>query len=250
MRATTSPVWIEQSTTLLEVYRRALRTYFARFPIVTGIAVAVYGPLAMLTTVIAQGGIRYNERHPDNLGLLVFFATTAGTSVVLFGSAFYAGFLDKVVGEHQHGHHRHTVGEILRTLPYRRLLAAELILTVATLVGLLLFVVPGLVVFTLFCLVGPLITIEGQTVLGAFRRSAQLIWPVFLMAFTAVTMPIVIEHSLAHSIEHYVLHHPGLLLAFVLHGLMAATVGAFVGLVEVTLTFMLIHRHSEMDAAG
>ena len=240
---------MEQPATLIGLYRRAFRTYFARFPLVTGIAVAVYGPLAIVTTAIAQAGIRYNERHPDNLGLLVFLATTTGTSVVLFGSAMYAGFLDKVVGEHQHGHRRHSIREILRGLPYRRLIGAELILTAVTSAGLLFFVIPGLVVFTLFCLVGPLITIEGQTVLGSFRRSAQLIRPVFLMAFVAVTLPIALEHSLAHSVEHYVLQNPGYLIAFLLHALMAATVGAFVGLVEVILAFFLIHRHTALDAA-
>jgi hypothetical protein len=58
-----------------------------------------------------------------------------------------------------------------------------------------------LLLFTLFSLVGPLITIEHRTAIGGFRRSLHLIRPVVL--------------------------------------------GAFVGLVEVTLAFALIQREAD-----
>jgi hypothetical protein len=226
------------------LYRQALATYGARFPVVAGAAVAVFVPLALLTTAIETWGKRFRDDHPDGLGLLVFLATLIGTSVILLGSAFYAGLLDKVVGEHQHGHHRAPVLEVLRTLPYRRLVSVEILLALVVSAGLLLFVVPGLLLFTLFALVGPLITIEHRTAVGGFRRSIQLIRPVAVMAFVAVTLPVVLEHSLVHAIEHAALHRPSFLTVFVLTGLAAATVGAFVGLVEVTLAFPLIHREA------
>jgi hypothetical protein len=59
-----------------------------------------------------------------------------------------------------------------------------------------------------------------------------------------VTLPVVLEHSLVHAIEHAVLHRPPFLTAFVLSSVLAATVAAFVGLVEVTLAFALIHREA------
>ncbi|MGD9895110.1 MAG: hypothetical protein AB7N70_15150 [Dehalococcoidia bacterium] len=224
------------------IYRQALATYFARFPMVAGAAVVVFVPLALLMTAITIWGARYNDGRPDEIGLLVFLATLVGTSVILFGSAFYAGLLDKVVGEHQHGHHRASVLEVMRTLPYKRLLSAEILLSIAVTAGMMLFVVPGLLLFTLFALVGPIITIEHRTTIGGFRRSMQLIRPVILSAFVAVTLPVIVEHSLVHAIVHAILHQPSFLVVFVLTGFAAATVGAFVGLVEVTLAFALIRR--------
>jgi hypothetical protein len=226
------------------LWRRALTTYLARFPIVAGAAVVVFVPLALLMTAITLWGQRYSDDHAGADGLLVFLATLVGTSVIVLGSAFYAGLLDKVVGEHQHGHQRESVGEILRTLPYRPLVAADLLLSLIVAAGLLLFVIPGLILFTLFALVGPLITIEGQTALGSFRRSFTLVQPVFVTAFVAVTLPVVLEHAFVHTIEHAVLHRPPFLTAFILSGFGAVTVAAFVGLVEVTLAFALLHREA------
>jgi hypothetical protein len=114
--------------------------------------------------------------------------------------------------------------------------------------GMMLFVVPGLLLFTLFSLVGPLITIEHRTATGAFRRSLHLIRPVVLIAFVAVTLPVVVEHGLVHAIVHAILHQPSFLAVFVLTGFAAATVGAFVGLVEVTLAFALIQREADTIA--
>jgi hypothetical protein len=231
------------------VFGRALRTHRERFFLIAGAAIAVFAPLAVAATVIERWSYRYHSTHDDSTSLSILVVTFVGTSAVLFGSAFYAGLLDRIVGEHQHGHERHTVWDILRKLPYRRLIAANILLAIIVSAGLLLFVVPGLVLLTLFALVGPLINIEHQTVFGAFRRSACLVRPVFLTAFLAITIPIELEHALEHWVEHFVLHRPHLIASFVLSGLAAATIGAFVGLVEVTLTYELVSRdrHVEQD---
>ncbi len=70
-----------------------------------------------------------------------------------------------------------SIGEIWTVLPLGRLVAADVVLAIATLVGLALFVVPGVIVFTLWSLVGPVITIEDRPVGSAFRRSWQLVRP-------------------------------------------------------------------------
>ena len=66
----------------------------------------------------------------------------------MVGVVVYAGILDKVVGAHLHGHPRPQVARDLGVLPLGRLVVADVVLAVATLVGLALFVVPGVVVFT------------------------------------------------------------------------------------------------------
>jgi hypothetical protein len=154
----------------------------------------------------------------------------------------YAGLLDKVVGAHLHGHPDLSVGEIWRVLPLRRLLAADVILALATVAGLALFVVPGVIIFTLWSLVGPVITIEDRPVGSAFRRSWRLVRPCFWITLCLVTVPLQVEQAVLHAI-HYaeIFDHP-VVPAFLLNGLLGMVIGSVVGLVEVVLAYELIAR--------
>jgi hypothetical protein len=100
-------------------------------------------------------------------------------------------------------------------------------------------VVPGLIVFTLFCLVGPLINIEGIGVAAAFRHSAALVrrapWPTALLA----TIPTYVEVTLLHGFEFATADKP-FLAAFAVSAGIGASVGAMVGLLEVTLAYELL----------
>ena len=216
--------------------RGAGSTYRAHPATVVGLAVVVFGVSAALDTLVSRA------LH-DQYSLLVALLT-GPLSVSMAGIVLYAGMLDRVVGHHLHGHERPTVRGALRTLPWGRLLAADAILVAATTIGTALFVVPGLIVFTLFCLVGPLVNIEGIGVTAAFRRSASLVrtapWPTVFL----VTVPTYVEITLLHGVEFHEADH-AYLLAFGVSAVIGATVGAFVGLFEVTLAYELlrIERH-------
>jgi len=172
-----SPTTSPRSVRAGGLFRRALSTHRERFLVVAVAAVAVFAPLALASTAIERWSHAYHAAHGGRTSLALLLATLAGTSAVLFGTAFYAGLLDRIVGEHQHGHGRVSLGDTVRTLPYRRLIAANLLLALVVWAGLLLFVLPGLALLTLFALVGPLINIEHRTVPDAFRRSARLVRP-------------------------------------------------------------------------
>ena len=217
--------------------RGAGSTYRAHPRTVVGLAVVVFGVAAALDTLVVR------VLH-DQYSLLVALLT-GPLSVSMAGLVLYAGMLDRVVGHHLHGHERATVSGALRTLPWGRLLVADAILVAATTVGTaLFFVVPGLIVFTLFCLVGPLVNIEGIGVNAAFRRSASLVrtapWPTVFL----VTVPTYVEITLLHGFEFAEAEH-AYLLAFAVSAVIGATVGAFVGLFEVTLAYELLRseRH-------
>ena len=112
-------------------------------------------------------------------------------------------------------------------------------------VGLALFVVPGVFIFTMWSLVGPVITIEDRSVRSALRRSWQLVRPHFWLVLCLVTVPLQVEQAVLHAI-HYteVFDHP-LLPAFLLNGLLGMVVGSVVGLVEVVLAYELIARDGQ-----
>ncbi len=205
-----------------------------------GLAVLVFGISAMLDTLASRalGGL-VGGRLSD-VGLTVVVALLTGPlSFSTAGLVLYAGMLDRIVGHHLHGHERPTVRGALRTLPWGRLLAADVVLVAATTIGAALFILPGLIIFTLFCLVGPLVNIEDIGVAMAFRRSADLVrrspWPTFLLA----TIPTYVEITLVHGFQFAAAEQP-YLTAFVVSALIGATVGAVVGLFEVTLCYELL----------
>ncbi|HET6171958.1 MAG TPA: hypothetical protein VFD90_05110 [Gaiellales bacterium] len=216
-----------------------------------GLAVLVFGVSAMLDTLASRALSGLAGKRLSEVALTLAISLLTGPlSFSTAGLVLYAGMLDRIVGHHLHGHERVTVRSALRTLPWARLLAADVILVIGTTIGAALFVVPGLVVFTLFCLVGPLVNIEGIGVAAAFSRSAALVrrapWPTMLLA----TIPTYVEITLVHGFQFATAEQP-YLTAFIVSAVVGATVGATVGLFEVTLSYELLNaeRASAHDSA-
>jgi hypothetical protein len=219
----------------------SLATYRRQSARVAGFALALLVPLAVLDTAAVYA----TDRAVDDLGnvpqWILSFGLLAGLLSAL-GSVFYAGLIDRVVAADQHGRPEYTIAEVLRTLPYGSLIGADVLLVVLTTVGLALFVVPGVLAFTFFCLVGPLIVSEEIGVRAAFRRSAALVRRHFWMTLLLVSIPLALEHTLVEAVEHRDFQHE-FLVAVGLHSLLAVSLIAFVALVEVTLTYELAGRH-------
>ena len=160
------------------------------------------------------------------------------------GTVFYPGLLDRIVGVERGHNERQSMGIILRTLPYGRLILAEIMLFAVTGIGLALFFVPGIIAFTFFGLVGPCITIEDRSAVDAFRRSARLVRPHFWLVLLLVTVPIGIEH-LAEDLVHHAVEHEAFIVRFGSHALIGIIIGSIVGLIEVHLAFRLSGRYRE-----
>ena len=229
-----------------DVVAAALRTYRERFWRVAGTAFVVFGAVAAID---ALATVLVIDRHvPRPLGAGIVSAASAVFSMV--GVVVYAGILDKVVGAHLHGHPDLRLPEIWRVLPLGRLVAADVVLAVATLVGLALFVLPGVVVFTMWSLIGPVITIEDLSVRAALGRSWRLVRPHFWLTLCLVTLPLQVEQAVLHAI-HYsdIFEHP-LVPAFLLNGLLGMVIGSVVGLVEVVLAYDLIARAAAAESGS
>ncbi len=124
-------------------------------------------------------------------------ATLAATGVSILGTVLLSGFVCGLVGATQHGRERRTFAGTLRSLPWKRLVMADILVTLTVIIGLVLFVLPGLAALTYLAVVGPVIEIEHRQVLSAFRRSVRLVrqhvWLVILLG----TVPL----SLAGELE-------------------------------------------------
>ena len=215
----------------------ALRTYRERFPRVAGTAFVVFGTVAV---VDASATVLIIDHVSSPIGEAI--TSTAAGVLAMAGVVVYAGILDKVVGAHLHGHPDLSVREIWSVLPLGRLVAADVILALTTLAGMTLLVIPGVIVFTLWSLVGPVITIEDRSVATGFGRSWRLVRHHFWLTLCLVTLPLEVEQVALHAISYTSIFDHPIVPAFLLNGLLGMLIGSVVGLVEVVLAYELIAR--------
>ena len=220
----------------------AFRTYRRRFGLIAGAAVVVFGISATVDVLVD-----FVADETGNPMLLALLFTTAGLAV--FGTEFFAGLMDRLAGERERGHAHESIGRILRTLPYGRLIAADVLLAAGTAVFSLLLIIPGILFFTFFSLVGPVVVMEDRKVLSAFRRSRQLVRGHFWLVLFLVTIPILIEENVVHGIVE-AFESLGALAVFVVNTLAGGIVGSVVAVVEVTLAHRLAIRKPDPAPAA
>lgn len=194
--------------------------------------------LGLLTNTLRSG---VDSR--TGTGRLVFLAllVTAVALARALGEVFYAGFLDLAVGDHRFRGHRPTAGEVVRRLPWGRLIVADLLVAVLAALAGLVLVVPGLVVYTAFGIVGPVLVQEDRTVPAALRRCAGIArraWPWIL---GLVVVPLALEHLVAEAVRHFV-HGGGTAVVLATEWLLGTAVLGAVGVLEVALATELMVR--------
>jgi len=173
-----------------------------------------------------------------NLPLVVFTEVSA-EAVSMLGTVFLSGFLCRLVGETGHGQDDATVWQVMRTLPWRRLILADLLVALIVAIGILALVIPGLVALTFLAIVGPVVEIEHHPVRKALRRSAHLVrrhfWTVVLLATIPMAAAGEIE-SLVPAPENA----GEILEVLAIRGVGEALLEAAIGLVLVELSYRLI----------
>jgi hypothetical protein len=183
-------------------------------------------------------GTFYTEVAVDHLGVgsligAVLFASSA------LGLTFYAGMLERLVGSVERNEAAQPVLQVLRTLPWGRLLLAEGILIVLSAVASVFLVIPGLIVGTLFALVGPLINLLDSSVPNAFRRSLQVVWPHFMLVFLIITLPLALEHEVVIFVAELI-PHEHIWAIFLTTFILGDLFGMALGLMEVTMAERLV----------
>lgn len=124
-------------------------------------------------------------------------ASLAATGVSILGTVLLSGIVCGLVGATQHGRERLTFAGTVRSLPWKRLVIADILVTITVIIGVVLFVLPGLAALTLLAVVGPVIEIEHRQVLSAFRRSVHLVrqhvWLVILLGTVPLSLSAELE---------------------------------------------------------
>lgn len=198
------------------------------------IGMIVFAPLAALEA-FAVGFI--HEHASGAIGhRTLALSAYLGISLLMLGSALCAGLLDTVVG-HEFGEEDLGWRRAVRTLPYRRLIGVDV--SQALIIGSLsvLGFVPGLIAFTLTCLAGSLVMIEGRGVRSALGRSVGLVRRRFGLTILVVTLPVAVEHQVIHALTAWI--SMSFVTAWLVHAIAAVVFLVPVVVVEITLAHHL-----------
>jgi hypothetical protein len=145
--------------------------YGSQAGVLLGSAAAVFVIVGVLQGLAAASGSL----------ILVLLASV----VAIVGSTLYGGFVVKLVEDVRDGRRDDSVGDLFRSAAgvIGTLIGNGILKGLAVAVGLILLVVPGLFLLTIWAVTGPAIVVERRGAIEAFGRSRELVkgdgWPVF-----------------------------------------------------------------------
>jgi hypothetical protein len=153
------------------VLTRTFETYRDQFTLLIPAALVLFVPVAIVNGLILTGG-----------GL---FPTLLVWVISLLATYFFQGMVVEAVRDILDGRRDHSVGSLFASVTpvMAPLFGAGFIYAIATGIGLLLLIVPGLFLLTIWAVLAPVIVVERPAVFNAFERSRQLVkghgWQVF-----------------------------------------------------------------------
>ena len=154
------------------VFERIFQIYRAQFTLLIPAALVVFVPVAILSGLIYAGDVSI-------LGaLLVAAISTVATY-------WFQGMVVEAAEDILDGRRDYTLGSLLRSAGpvIGPLLIAGILAGIGIAIGLLLLIVPGLFLLTIWAVIAPVIVIERTGAIEAFGRSRELVkgngWQVF-----------------------------------------------------------------------
>jgi hypothetical protein len=160
------------------LYIKFFRRFFA-------VAIIVYLIVNLLNALVATA-----FGHGVGIAILLALITTV---VSLVGTFWLQGALVFAVDDVRDGKIDTTIGQLFeRVSPYLwTLIGAGILAALGIGFGLLLLIVPGLILLTWWCLIVPVIVLEGKPIGASFSRSRELVrghgWTVFgVVVITAI----------------------------------------------------------------
>jgi hypothetical protein len=179
---------MDSQLSLFSLYARIWRTYFAWAGTLLPLAFFVFVPLGLIHAIPVH--VEATSLSIDS-GLEIFGAVLAVLLLVttgLLGEIFYTGAV-AIALTRPHDGEPPSLREVAGSVRYGTLIAVDLIFGVLVALGVLAFVVPGILVFVYLGLAAPVVEIEHHGVRAALARSFDLVRGHFWLVL-AVLVPI------------------------------------------------------------
>jgi hypothetical protein len=158
----------------LSIYAGIGRTYLGWAPSLLLVAAIVFIPLGALHAIALESQLDSLSFSSGFELLTTVGAVLALSATGLVGEVFYTGAVS-IALTHPHGGRPPSLKEMAGMISYGPLIVIDLVYGALVAVGLVLFVVPGVLAFVWLGLAAPLVEIERHGVREAFSRSARLV---------------------------------------------------------------------------
>ena len=179
----------------------------------------------------------------------VIVGLLGGLALYLIGVAWYQAMVVEAVRDIQDGRRDLSIGELFGAAArfIGPVIATGLVVALLTLLGLVFFVVPGLIVMTIFAVAIPTVVLEQRGTGEALRRSRELVkgngWQVF-----AVIVVIAILHQVVSRILVAIFSGIGDVVGGILGSLIANVLIAPLGAIAATVLYLELRRIKEGTA--
>lgn len=185
------------------VFERIFEIYRDQFTLLVPAALVVFVPVAIISGLIYAGGV----------GILGALIVAAIGTIATF---WFQGMVVEAARDILDGRRDHTVGSLVRAaIPViGPLVVAGILAGIGIGLGLLLLIVPGLFLLTIWAVLAPVIVIERKDAMSSFGRSRELVrghgWQVFtvivilfLLQFIVTALIQALANSIADSVVGY-----------------------------------------------
>jgi hypothetical protein len=153
------------------VFERIFTIYREQFTLLIPAALVLFVPVAILNGIVLTGG-----------GVLAALVTAV---IAIIATYWYQGMVVEAVRDILDGRRDHTVGTLFSSAsPFiGALFGVGVLAGIGIAIGLVLLIVPGLFLLTIWAVIVPAVVIDRTGVMGAFGRSRELVrgsgWQVF-----------------------------------------------------------------------
>ena len=215
------------------ILNRVIETYSATAGVLLPGALIVFLPIALLAAIFAGSGAAF---------IVVLLSLVA--------SVWYAGMVARTVQDVQDGRVDASISELFASVTpvLGQLIVLGILASLGIGVGLVLFIVPGLILLTIWSVAAPVVVIESADALQALGRSRALVrgngWTVFgliVVIFAGLMVLSIVFGSIGAISDSF-------LLTFLVQLALNVAIAPVYALAAAVLYFALLAAHGEAAA--
>lgn len=196
---------MNQKLDVARVFERIFQIYRDQFTLLIPAALVVFVPVALISGLIYAGDVS-------------IFGALIVAAIATIATYWFQGMVVEAAEDILDGRRDHTIGSLVRSVTpvLVPLIVAGILAGLGVGIGLLLLIVPGLFLLTIWAVVAPVVVLEKKSAIDAFGRSRELVrgngWQVFgvivvlfLLQFIVTAVIQAIANGISDSFAAYAL---------------------------------------------